>query len=109
MSKLVVITDRELAVGFQLAGVEVREARSADEAGALIRQIAHSGEYALAVVNQPWLQELDAATAELVEESSEPLVLPLPTRLRWDTPLAAEEAVSELVRSVAGFHIRLGG
>src|SRR5260370_40392695 len=75
--KVAVITDSETSTGFRLAGVEVREAATPEEALGLIRDYAAAG-YGLLVVNEDLLKGTDEARARLLRGRDLPGVAPLP-------------------------------
>ena len=105
MYRAVVLTDPELATGFRLAGIEVVEASSADEARKSLRTLL-DGDYGLIILNDEFMAGIDRETARLMNERAVPVVVPFPgQRLRKEKE--AENYVADLVRSCIGYSIKL--
>jgi len=101
---IAVITDNETATGFRLAGVEVREAGTPEEALELIRQYATAG-YGLLAVSEDLLQGTDGARARLLRGRDLPVIVPLPpARARLES---GEAYIARLVKEHIGFAVKL--
>ncbi len=104
MYKVAVITDGETATGFRLAGVEVREARTPQEALEGIREFTAAG-YGLLAVNEDLLVGTDDARARLLRGRDLPLIVPLPpARAKLES---GEAYIQRLVREHIGFSVKL--
>ena len=104
MFKVAVITDAETATGFRLAGVEVREAGSPEEALATIRELTAAG-YGMLAVNEDLLQGTDEARERLLRGRDLPVVVPLPpARAHLES---GEAYIGRLVKEHIGFSVKL--
>ncbi len=104
MYKVAVITDPETATGFRLAGVEVREAGTPEQALELIRELTAAG-YGLLAVNEDLLQGTDDARTRLLRGRDLPLIVPLPpARANLES---GEAYISRLVKEHIGFAVKL--
>ena len=104
MYKVAVITDSETATGFRLAGVQVREAATPEEALALIREYAQAG-YGLLIVNEDLLRGTDEARARILRDRDLPIVVPLPpARAKLES---GEAYIARLVKEHIGFAVKL--
>jgi V/A-type H+-transporting ATPase subunit F len=104
MYKVAVITDAETATGFRLAGVEVREAETPQQALDLIRELAAAG-YGLLAVNEDLLHSTEEARNRLLRGRDLPLVVPLPpARANLES---GEAYISRLVKEHIGFAVKL--
>ncbi len=104
MYKVAVITDNETATGFRLAGMEVREAGTPQEALGMIRAYAAAG-YGLLIVNEDLLQGTDDARARLLRGRDLPVVVPLPpARAHLES---GEAYIARLVKEHIGFAVKL--
>ncbi len=104
MYKVAVITDSETATGFRLAGMEVREASTAQEALGMIREYAAAG-YGLLIVNEDLLAGTDDARARLLRGHDLPVVVPLPpARAHLES---GEAYIARLVKEHIGFAVKL--
>ncbi len=104
MYNIAVITDNETATGFRLAGVEVREAGTPEEALELIRQYATAG-YGLLAVSEDLLKGTDDARARLLRGRDLPMIVPLPpARAQLES---GEAYIARLVKEHIGFAVKL--
>jgi len=102
--KVAVITDSETATGFRLAGVEVREAATPEDALGLIREYAAAG-YGLLIVNEDLLRGTDDARARILRDRDLPVVVPLPpARAKLES---GEAYIARLVKEHIGFAVKL--
>lgn len=107
MPKMVVLTDSETAVGFRLAGVEVREAEAEDATQAL-EDLIVSEEYGLVAVDEGLVPDPIAASARAMRGRELPVVLPLPSLGgAFEEGDDAAAYMKALVRNAIGFDIKL--
>ena len=107
MPKFVVLTDAETAVGFRLAGVEVRESDAADAVHVLEEMIA-SDAYALVAVDEGLVPDPVKATERSMRGRDLPVLLSVPSLgAAFDESSDAVTYMKELVRSAIGFDIKL--
>jgi len=80
MSRLVVLTTPELAPGYRLAGAATIPVASPEGAAAELRELVDTrGEKGVIAVHEPYHDRLDRKLRERFDETSEPLVVPLPS------------------------------
>ena len=105
MGRLMVITTPDLALGYQLAGVETFAVEDAEETEAILRQLLKGEEASLIVVRQDLLQGTDLRLQRQIEATYRPAVLAVP----GGAPVISREArrryIAELIRRAIGFHI----
>ena len=104
MYKVAVVTDSETATGFRLAGVEVREASTPEEALDAIREYAAAG-YGLIAVNEDLLKGTEDARTRILRGHDLPLLVPLPpARAHLES---GEAYIARLVKEHIGFSVKL--
>ncbi len=107
MPRMVVLTDSETAVGFRLAGVEVRES-DGDKARQDLDDLIQSDAYGLVVVDEGLVPDPIGASERAMRGRELPVVLPLPSLTgafgESDDAVAYMKA---LVRNAIGFDIKL--
>jgi V/A-type H+-transporting ATPase subunit F len=102
--RLAIITDPETATGFRLAGVEVREAATPQDALEHLRTLLPL-DYGLIAVNEDLLAGSDAERARLLRGRDLPIVLPFPApRQQLES---GEEYIARLVKEHIGFYVKL--
>ena len=107
MSRLLVMTSPELAVGFRLAGVATVEVASAAEAATRLEELLLQEDGVIAVhapyfyaLGRPRLQRLDALRA--------PLVVPLPAGTANDQAEDRRQRLLQMLRQAVGYEITFG-
>ncbi len=102
--RIAIVTDHEMATGFRLAGVEVREADSPQDALEHLRTLL-SLDYGLIAVNEDLLQGTDDERARLMRERDLPIIVPFPAA---KAKLESGEAyIARLVKEHIGFYVKL--
>lgn len=104
MYRVAVITDPETATGFRLAGVEVREATSAQAVLDHIRQLLPL-DYGLIAVNEDLLAGTEDERARLLRDRDLPIILPFPAPKQQME--SGEAYILRLVKEHIGFYVKL--
>ena len=108
MGRLIVITTSDMALGFQLAGVETIAVDQPARAQALLREFLDNEEANLIAIRQDLLRDADSRLQRRVENSYRPVVMAIP----GGTPAMPEESrrhyLTELIRRAIGFQITFG-
>ena len=73
MYKFVIVTDSDRASGFRLAGVEVFEAGSNEEAKKVIAPLLYKDDIGIVAVNEEFMLTLDEKMMNRIEKLSAPL------------------------------------
>ncbi len=107
MPKLLVLTDAETAIGYRLAGVEVRESVP-EEAAHALDEIIESDEYGLVVVDEGLIPDPVRSAERAMRGRDLPVLLSVPSLgATFGDSDDAVEYMKELVRSAIGFDIKL--
>lgn len=104
--KLKIITKGEWSSGFQLAGVEVLQAKSLSEAKKILASAIDTNEPVLFGIDQDLFPLEDKKIQKHLEEKPFPVILPLP-KIEVQTKEEQEKYVAELVRSCIGYYVKL--
>lgn len=101
---MAVLTDPETATGFRLAGVDVREASTAQQALEHLRQLV-SLEYGLVAVNEALLPGIEEEMGRLMRGREMPIIVPFPeAKAEMES---GEDYIARLVKEHIGFHVKL--
>ncbi len=107
MPKMLVLTDPETAIGYRLAGVEVRESVP-EEAQAALEQVIESDSYGLVVVDEGLISDPARASQRAMRGRDLPVILSVPSLgAAFGDESDATAYMKELVRSAIGFDIKL--
>jgi V/A-type H+-transporting ATPase subunit F len=104
MYKFVVVTDRDRAAGFRLAGAEVLEAGTVEEAGKLIPPLMYMDDIGIVAVNEEYLLSLDEKLMDRIEKMHRPLIIPIPSKSK---EVDRRTYLERLMRKAIGYNIVL--
>jgi len=104
MYKFVIVTDRDRASGFRLAGVEVLEADTSDEAKKVIAPLLYRDDIGIVAVNEEYMLSLDEKLMDRIEKMHRPLIIPVPSKSR---ELDRRLYIERLLRKAIGYNIVL--
>jgi V/A-type H+-transporting ATPase subunit F len=104
MYKFVVVTDRDRASGFRLAGVEVLEAGTLDEARTVIPPLLYKDDIGIVAVNEEFMLSLDEKLMDRIEKMHRPLIIPIPSKSR---EVDRRTYIERLLRKAIGYNIVL--
>ena len=82
MYKFLVVTDPDTAPGFRLAGVEVIEASTQEEARKAINALIFKDDTGIVAVNEEFIAALDQKLVETIEKTYRPIMIPIPSRAK---------------------------
>lgn len=107
-SKMIVVTSPELAVGFRLAGVDVAEVSSPQEAEEAVEKIILGSDIGMIAVNEDFQRHFSDHLKRFIREVEVPLVIPFPGKEAnvWKVEDRLDY-VAALIRSAIGYHIKL--
>lgn len=106
MSRLVVLTTPDLAPGYRLAGVEAIPVISTGEAAAeVISLVDERGERGVIAVHEPFHAALDRELRRRFDETTEPLVVPLPAGEPGREDGGRRERLMQLLWQAVGYEI----
>jgi V/A-type H+-transporting ATPase subunit F len=104
MYKFVVVTDRDRASGFRLAGVDVLEAETIDEARKVIPPLLYKDDIGIVAVNEEFMLSLDEKLMDRIEKMHRPLIIPIPSKSR---EIDRRTYIERLLRKAIGYNIVL--
>ena len=102
MYKFVVVTDPDTASGFRLAGVDVLEAPTIEEAKRIITSLLFKDDTGIVAVNEDFIDAMDEKVMERIEKTYRPIVIPIPSRARR---VDRAEYIERLLRRAIGYKI----
>ena len=99
--RIAVVGERELAIGYNLLGIEDTFITSGDDASKTIQDLFSSGNFSLIIISDAVRSSLPAIFRKKIEASIEPLVIFMPA-LEGNIQ---EESISVLAKRVLGISI----
>ncbi|MPZ83615.1 MAG: hypothetical protein GEV28_25780 [Actinophytocola sp.] len=107
MSRLLVLTTRDLAVGYRLAGATTVEVGSAAQASAALEDLL-DGEDGVIAVHAPYFDALPGPLRRRLDSLRTPLVVPLPAGTTTEPAGGRRQRLLELLRQAIGYEITFG-
>lgn len=107
MYKVVVLTDPDTARGFRLAGVDVHEAETTEDAVKEINRLLEDDKTGILAVNEGFLAGLDYRVKERIESTYRPIVVSLPVKEKLGAVGERKAFLARLVHRAVGFDVTL--
>jgi vacuolar-type H+-ATPase subunit F/Vma7 len=107
MSRLLILTTRELAVGYRLAGAAALEVASTDEAQAALEELLGHEDGVIAI-HAPYFYALPRLLRRRLDGLRAPLVVPLPAASAGEHAEERRRRLLELLRQAIGYEITFG-
>ncbi|RJQ31334.1 MAG: V-type ATP synthase subunit F [Actinobacteria bacterium] len=109
MYKLLVLTNPETAHGFRLAGVEVHEAASSDEARKKLGDFLNDDRSGIIAIDEDLMAHIGERLKNKIDRIYRPIVVPIPAKKKIIIGEERAEYIRSLIRRAVGFDIKLGG
>jgi vacuolar-type H+-ATPase subunit F/Vma7 len=103
---LVVIASPGLSVGFELAGLEVREAADGVEAAKQIVRLVDEDDAGVVIIDQTLYGALPDEMRRSLQRAATPVVIPVPGP-DWTEESSAHEYIVDILRRAIGYRVRL--
>ena len=106
MGRLVVLTTPELSPGYQLAGAVTVPVTTREEAAAeLLSLVDGRGERGVVAIHEPFHSNLDRELRRRFDETTEPLVVPLPAGEPGEGDGGRRERLMKMLWQAVGYEI----
>jgi len=107
MSRLLVLTTRELVVGYRVAGVAAMEVASPADAEAMLEELLER-ERGVIAVHAPYFYAFGRRLRQRLDALRAPLVVPLPAGTASDQAEERRQRLLEMLRQAVGYEITFG-
>jgi len=105
--KLVVLTDKDTADGFRLAGVDVVAADTPEDARKRLAALVDDDSSGIVAVNEGFMAAVDERLQRKIDSTYRPIVISLPIREKLHVGEDHRAYLSRLIRRAIGFDITL--
>jgi V/A-type H+/Na+-transporting ATPase subunit F len=102
MYKFVVVTDPDSASGFRLAGVDVLEASSLDEAKKIIHLLIYKDDTGIVAISEDFMAALDEKLLDRIAKTYRPIIIPIPSRIKG---IERTSYIERLLQRAIGYNI----
>jgi vacuolar-type H+-ATPase subunit F/Vma7 len=107
--KVVAISEKELAKGFALAGIETWMVSDAKEASHALAKVISGGEYGIVIMDEKLSSGLDKQIKTALSRNQGPMLVSIPAELRWCDveKLPHDDCVARLIRHAVGYQLNI--
>ena len=106
MERLIVLTTPDLAPGYRLAGAATVPVKTREEAAAeLLSLVDGRGERGVIAIHEPFHSVLDRELRRRFDETTEPLVVPLPAGEAGEGDGGRRERLMKMLWQAVGYEI----
>ena len=102
MYKIVVVTDPDSAPGFRLAGADVIEASSLDEARKVIPPLIYNDDTGIVAISEDLMPALDEKMQEKIGRTYRPIIIPIPSRIKG---IERTSYIERMLQRAIGYNI----
>lgn len=106
-TQLRILCRPEVAAGFSLASVPVREAATTADAVAAFQELLDDPSVGVVLMEEMFYDQLPDDIRRRVARRPSPMVVPFPGPVWEERPEAADSYIVELLRQVIGYRVRL--
>lgn len=107
MGRIVAVLDEETALGFRLAGLEVRKADTVEELVRQVELLLNEKDVRIVILDEDRVRRIPERLERRLEDSVAPIFLPIPTLRRWEGEIPPEEYAARLIRRAIGYQIKI--
>ncbi|MBI5327125.1 MAG: V-type ATP synthase subunit F [Deltaproteobacteria bacterium] len=107
MSKLLVITYPDTSLGFNLAGVEVKETEEGGDITPMLLEIIQAGNYGLLAIEEKLLAKVDEGILKRIRKTGIPVIVPINTPKSWHGEADMESYIARLIRRAIGYQVKI--
>lgn len=107
MAHLIVVTDSDTGLGFRLAGVDVTEVSTQEEAAKRLCQFLHAKEPGIVIYNEEYQTALLEKTRAALEESVSPVFFAIPVYQAKRVGEPREQYLARLLRRAIGYQLKI--
>lgn len=107
MARLLVLTDPDTALGFRLAGVEVSEVSTKEEAAARLLTLLRAKEAGIVIYNEEYQAALSEKSQVALEDSMSPVFFAIPVSQTHRAGEPREQYLARLLRRAIGYQLKI--
>lgn len=102
---IIALGDRDMAIGFKLAGVSSAfEVKDAEEAKGILRDAFQRQDVGIILISERLAEELRSFINKLVEEADMPIIVEIPSK---EGAKGGVDIIRELVKRAVGIEIKI--
>lgn len=107
MSKILVITYPNMALGYRLAGVDVIQVVEGDDYVEIMNKALKTEDLGILAVEDAILNKLPESFVKRIGKAAMPLIVPVSTPAKWKGEKKGESYIARLIRRAIGYQIKI--
>lgn len=107
MSNLLIITYPDAAIGFSLAGIEVKEIKEGGDITSILHSIIKEGRYNLIAIEEKFLANVSDEILRRIRKKGIPVIVPIDTPRSWQIESEMESYIVRLIRRAIGYQVKI--
>ncbi|OGV97027.1 MAG: hypothetical protein A2Z59_05975 [Nitrospinae bacterium RIFCSPLOWO2_02_39_17] len=107
MSKIIVITYPDMAVGYRFAGVEVIEVAREDNFAEVMNKVMEREDLGVIAIEDTILNSLSEPFIKRIGKMAMPVIVPISTPVKWKSEKVVESYIARLIRRAIGYQIKI--
>ncbi|MEK7825367.1 MAG: V-type ATP synthase subunit F [Nitrospirota bacterium] len=105
--KLLIITYPDTSLGFNLAGIEVKEVKEDEDVTLILSDIIKTGGYGLLAIEEGLLSKVDEGILKRIRKTGIPVIVPIDTPKSWHGEAETESYIARLIRRAIGYQVKI--
>ena len=107
MYNITAIISQGQGIGFQLAGIQVREVAHINDAHTVLAEELESESTGIILLDEAFNHDMTQKLQKKVDESAVPLVVTIPVISRWEQIHDRDEIIGSIIQRAVGYRIKL--
>lgn len=105
--KLLIITYPDTSLGFNLAGIEVKEVKEDEDVTLILSGIIKTGGYGLLAIEEGLLSKVDEGILKRIRKTGIPVIVPIDTPKSWHGEAETEPYIARFIRRAIGYQVKI--
>jgi V/A-type H+/Na+-transporting ATPase subunit F len=105
--KALIITYPDTALGFNLAGIEVKGVKESEDITLILNDIIKSGGYGLLAIEEGLLSSVDEGILKRIRKTGIPVIVPIDSPKLWHGEATTEAYLARFIRRAIGYQVKI--
>ena len=107
MFNVIAIVPKGQGIGFNLAGIEVRDAENIEDAQKILSAEIKDERNGVILIDETYTVDLSSKIQKHIDESSLPIVASIPIIMKWEYVHDRVDMIEKIIQRAIGYRIKL--